>query len=628
MPTPQRDLRVQFLGDANSLIRAADKAKRALDDTERSVSKTDKSLGLLKKGAIALGGAFAATKVADFVGDSIQLAIAAEEAGNKFDAVFGPAADGLGASLEELGNKAGIADFELENMVGTTGNVILGLGGSKDEAADFAEALAPLAVDVASFNGEVGNAPDVLKAMTSALTGEREALKSYGIVIREADVQQRALANSGKTAAGELTNLEKATATLELIAEGAGAAVGDLDRNLDSAATTQARLSAEWKEAQAELGQALLPAMTELAGAASDLIPLLGGVADTIIAIADPVLDLTSALDDLTGLMGASGDASEDSATSADKFSVALRGVLQAFGIGSGLARDQADAQMDLSKAMDRSTHAADVNTAAELALADSHKQVLDHTGGSIQEQEVWARVLERDSTPATKAAQEALDRMTGSLAAQRDELRRAADPVFALRDAQLKLAEAQERLTGLQDAGKQGTEEYEDAQLDLISANADLRVAQGELADSMVGGDGAVAAFREAAEAAGLTADEINDIIDSILRYNDTDINEKSFIFRVAGSGAGFVTGGGIPGVQEGGHITKGGFALVGEQGPEIVQLPGGATVHPNGSTPPMAAPSVTINVNGFVGSEQELAREIDRLLTRRSRISGLGFA
>jgi hypothetical protein len=52
-------------------------------------------------------------------------------------------------------------------------------------------ALTQLAIDVASFN----NVSDeqAVRAFTSALTGEREALKSLGIVIQEADVKQEAL---------------------------------------------------------------------------------------------------------------------------------------------------------------------------------------------------------------------------------------------------------------------------------------------------------------------------------------------------------------------------------------------------------------------------------------------------
>lgn len=283
----QRDLEIRWLGDAQDLIKAADKAKTALGDTEsaaKSAAGADGStgLGLLKKGAIALGGAFVAAKIGDFVGDAIDLGIQAEEAGNKFNTVFGPAAAELGAELEALGDKAGIADFDLENMTGTLGNVLLGLGATKEEAATFAGDIATLAADVASFNGDVSATPDVLAAMTSAMTGEREALKTYGIVISEADVQQRALQESGKLAADELTTLEKATATLELIMERAASAVGDVDRNLDTAATQSARFQAELKEAQAALGEELLPIVAEALPILTDFVGLLGGAADNL----------------------------------------------------------------------------------------------------------------------------------------------------------------------------------------------------------------------------------------------------------------------------------------------------------------------------------------------------------
>ena len=37
----------------------------------------------------------------------------------------------------------------------------------------------------------------------------------------------------------------------------------------------------------------------------------------------------------------------------------------------------------------------------------------------------------------------------------------------------------------------------------------------------------------------------------------------------------------------MQGGGISTGGLALVGERGPEVVSLPGGARVHPSGTGP-----------------------------------------
>jgi hypothetical protein len=48
-----------------------------------------------------------------------------------------------------------------------------------------------LAIDVASFNNVSDD--QAINAFTKALTGEREALKSLGIVISEPDVKAKAL---------------------------------------------------------------------------------------------------------------------------------------------------------------------------------------------------------------------------------------------------------------------------------------------------------------------------------------------------------------------------------------------------------------------------------------------------
>jgi len=89
-------------------------------------------------------------------------------------------------------------------------------------------------------------------------------LKRLGIVIKETDVQQRALADSGKTVAKTLTAQEKATATLALISEKAGVAVGDLDRTQGSAANVARRLAAQFKEIRNAIATALMPAFQQI----------------------------------------------------------------------------------------------------------------------------------------------------------------------------------------------------------------------------------------------------------------------------------------------------------------------------------------------------------------------------
>ena len=187
------------------------------------------------------------------------LGSALEETGSKFATVFGPeSAAQVQSFLDGFANKAGLTNVQAQGLVSTTGAIAQGLGFSQKASAGFAQDIVKLSADLSSFN----NIPteEVLMGVNSALTGEREQMKRLGIVIQEADVQAKAFAQTGKTNAKMLTQQEKATATLALITEKAGVAVGDLDRTQGSAANVARRLMAQFKDLRDAIANALMPA--------------------------------------------------------------------------------------------------------------------------------------------------------------------------------------------------------------------------------------------------------------------------------------------------------------------------------------------------------------------------------
>jgi hypothetical protein len=158
------------------------------------------------------------------------------------------------------------------------------MGFAQQASADFAQQVVQLSGDLGSFN----NIPtaEVAAAIQSALTGEREQLKRLGIVIRETDVQQRAMIETGKTSAKALTDQEKATATLALISERAGVAVGDLERTQDSAANRAKRIGAAFRDVKEQLSVAFLPIITDnVLPALEDLIQKIRENQETIVRL-------------------------------------------------------------------------------------------------------------------------------------------------------------------------------------------------------------------------------------------------------------------------------------------------------------------------------------------------------
>ena len=69
------------------------------------------------------------------------------------------------------------------------------------------------------------------------------------------------------------------------------------------------------------------------------------------------------------------------------------------------------------------------------------------------------------------------------------------------------------------------------------------------------------------------------------------------------------------IPHMAKGGLIGRGGLALVGERGPELVNLPKGARVHPNGSN---GGNTINVNVSGRVGASDSELRDIAKKIGR----------
>lgn len=230
----------------------------------RAVSDGMGKIGISAKGlATAFAGVSAASVGIGLLAKKVfELGSSVGETQSKFDTVFGELSGQVGAFADQYGTMAGLVRSETMDLLATTAAMVQGMGYAKDESAAFATEALKLAGDLGSFN----NLPtaEVMNAIRSATVGEREQLKQLGIVLREVDVQQRAMLNTGKQTAAALTDQEKATATLQLISERAGVAVGDLARTSDSAANQYKRIQATFKNIAEDFATDMLPILSEL----------------------------------------------------------------------------------------------------------------------------------------------------------------------------------------------------------------------------------------------------------------------------------------------------------------------------------------------------------------------------
>ena len=268
-------------GKAEVEITGKDSTKKGLNKTKNSLKRFAASAKRIIAGvATGLLGIGVASVV---VGRQLfELGSAAAETESKFKAVFGTASDAVNAFGEDFRKVAGLTTQETQAILANAGAIAQGLGFATEASGLLATQVVTLAGDLASFN----NLPTdrVAQIISKALTGETESLKGLGIVVKQLDIQQRALIDTGKTSVSQLTDQEKATATLALVTERAGAAVGDLDRTQESAANQARQVAADFRQLKDEIATGLTPAL-------ADLLPLIRSIIVNLGFLSNAILD-------------------------------------------------------------------------------------------------------------------------------------------------------------------------------------------------------------------------------------------------------------------------------------------------------------------------------------------------
>lgn len=176
----------------------------------------------------------------------------AEELRSKFNAVFRELSDDTRAWAAETATAVGRSKLDLEEYLASLQNTFVPMGFARDRAADLSKTLAQLAIDVASFNNTADD--ETLNAFTSAIVGNHEAVRRFGIVITEASLKQELMNMGLRNGGRDATEQEKALARLNIIQQSTADAQGDAVRTAGSYTNRVKDLQGAWKDFRAELG--------------------------------------------------------------------------------------------------------------------------------------------------------------------------------------------------------------------------------------------------------------------------------------------------------------------------------------------------------------------------------------
>jgi len=245
--------------------------KKEFDKSVQDVGAKQKTLGgyvqanSAKFKAMGTKMAIAGGIIVGAFGLMIKKASDAQEITAKFGTVFQDVFPRASKAAKDLANNYGLSTVAAKDMIGATGDLLTGLGMQSDVALTLSEKTQQLAVDLASFTNFSGGASGASEALTKAMLGERESVKSLGIVITEEMVKEQLLKEGKDKLTGQARLQAKAEATLTIAVSQSKNAIGDYARTSDSLANVTRTLKAKTDDLIVSLGTTLIPIATDLA---------------------------------------------------------------------------------------------------------------------------------------------------------------------------------------------------------------------------------------------------------------------------------------------------------------------------------------------------------------------------
>lgn len=267
--------------DGTGARQGAGTVVRSLDDIRKKAAETTTGIDKLEKAGKRLTSAgktltmFVTLPLTAAAAAFVKVASDAQETRAKFDAVFKGLSASTRAWARDLGAALGRNQVELEGFLARLQDTFVPLGFAREEAAELSKTLTVLATDLAAFDNIAES--DALDLLTSAIVGNHEAVRRFGIIITESTIKAELLRMGVKGNAAAASDLEKVQARLNIIMRSSADAQGQAMREADGAANSFKALASASKDAAIALGERLLPVVVPMV---KRLGEMLRGVAD------------------------------------------------------------------------------------------------------------------------------------------------------------------------------------------------------------------------------------------------------------------------------------------------------------------------------------------------------------
>lgn len=246
-----RPLFISVQADTKGFGKSLSDAEKRTKKFHATVEKMGKAAGL----AFAALGAFAIK----FGIDAVKSASDFNEELSKSQVIFGKSAKGIEDFAKTAAKSLGLSKKQALEATSTFATFGKAAGLTGKDLSKFSISATGLAADLGSFYNT--SADDAINAIGSALRGEAEPIRKYGVLLNDATVKATAMKMGLYKGKGALDTSSKSLATYQTILNQTKDAQGDFARTSGGLAGQQKILSAQFDNLKVNLGQRLIPVL-------------------------------------------------------------------------------------------------------------------------------------------------------------------------------------------------------------------------------------------------------------------------------------------------------------------------------------------------------------------------------
>ena len=267
-----RTLKLNLLADVSNFVKELGGVQTKLEGFQKGLKQAS------KVASVALVGLAAAGKTA------IDAASDLNESLSKSVVIFGDSSDAIKAWSKTTSKALGLSQTAALEAASNFALLGQSAGLTGVDLSNFSTDLTGLAADLASFNNTTVD--EAITALAAGLRGESEPLRKFGVLLSANAVEAKAMELNLADTTKALTDQDKVLARNALIMEQTTLQQGDFARTAGGAANQQRILTATVLDAQAQLGEGLLPVYEKFLTLAVGLATALGENAEMVVQFA------------------------------------------------------------------------------------------------------------------------------------------------------------------------------------------------------------------------------------------------------------------------------------------------------------------------------------------------------